>query len=83
MTYKEVAIEIIAEAKTAEERYGPFASSHEAIGVLLEEFDELREAIRGNRLAPIRREAIQVSAVALRLAHCCRNHPDFEARSMP
>jgi NTP pyrophosphatase (non-canonical NTP hydrolase) len=53
--------------------YGPFASMHEAWGVLAEEVEELTEAIRMKqgdpaRAASIEREAIQVAAVALRIA---------------
>lgn len=59
------------EAREAEERYGPFTSAHEALGVLLEEFQELTEAICDHSADAVRREAIQVAAVALRLAGQC------------
>jgi len=36
---------VLAEVETAEARYGGFNSTHEALGVLVEEFDELRAAI--------------------------------------
>jgi NTP pyrophosphatase (non-canonical NTP hydrolase) len=61
-----------AEIERAELRYGPFTSTHEALGVLVEELDELRGAIRSNVLASVAREAMQVAAVALRLAAECR-----------
>lgn len=51
----------------ADERYGPFASSHEALGVASEEWDELREAIRANDLDAIRSEALDLAAVLVRL----------------
>jgi NTP pyrophosphatase (non-canonical NTP hydrolase) len=60
--------DILAERAGARDTYGPFTSTHEALGVLCEEWDELREAIHRNALAAIYREAVQVAAVALRLA---------------
>jgi hypothetical protein len=69
---------VLREAKDADERYGDFASMHEAYGVLAEEVAELFEAVRlpqkwgearpPSRTSLIRDEAIQVSAVALRIA---------------
>lgn len=59
------------EANRAFLRYGALASTHEALGVLTEEYSELIQAIRGNRMDRIREEAIQVAAVALRLAESC------------
>jgi NTP pyrophosphatase (non-canonical NTP hydrolase) len=61
------------EAELAQEKYGDFASMHEAYGVLAEEVAELFDAIRIKQLQPtrprlIRAEAIQVAAVALRIA---------------
>lgn len=52
----------------AEARYGPFASTHEALGVASEEWDELRDAIRSNVLSDIRRECLDLAAVLIRLA---------------
>ena len=40
-----VTNDLIARIGAATERYGPFASTHEALGVASEEWDELREAI--------------------------------------
>jgi NTP pyrophosphatase (non-canonical NTP hydrolase) len=73
--------EVQAEALRAERRYGDFASTHEALGVLTEEVAELTDAIRGNGLEAVRLEAIQVAAVALRLASQCRGHTAFAGRS--
>jgi NTP pyrophosphatase (non-canonical NTP hydrolase) len=67
----EVMVEVCAEAARAEQRYGPFTSTHEGYGVLAEEVAELLDAIRTGNLESVRAEAIQVSAVALRLAECC------------
>lgn len=53
--------------ETALERYGPLASTHEALGVAMEEFDELRAAIHANKRESIREEALDLAAVMLRL----------------
>ena len=68
---------IEAEANAAQESYGDFASMHEGYGVLAEEVAELLEAIRlkagdPKRAGQIRREAIQVAAVAARMAEQCK-----------
>ena len=60
-------------ATKAREKYGPFASMHEAYGVLAEEVAELFDAVRlrqdnDQRLLMIEREALDVAAVALRIA---------------
>ena len=52
----------------AQDRYGPFTSTHEGYGVLAEEVAELLDAIRANSIQATRKEAIQVSAVAFRIA---------------
>jgi NTP pyrophosphatase (non-canonical NTP hydrolase) len=63
-----------AEIDAAQARYGDFSSMHEAYGVLAEEVAELFEAVRlkqdggSIRENRIRAEAIQVAAVALRIA---------------
>ena len=73
---------ICDEAERADKRYGPFQSSHEGYGVLAEEMLELLEAIRGNVLPHMAREAIQVAAVAMRLAEAClRDEVAFRTRS--
>lgn len=75
-------VEVITEANEAERRYGAPASSHESLGVLMEEIQELIEAVRGHDANAVTKEAIQVSAVALRLAACCMaRDPAFLARS--
>jgi len=56
------------EIARADERYGGFKSTHEGLGVLLEEGIELLEAVHKNDRLEIRKEAIQVAAVAVRLA---------------
>lgn len=59
---------IIEEAQHANGKYGAPTSTHEALGVLLEEFDELKAAIHMNKSSSIEHEAIQVASVAYRLA---------------
>ena len=51
----------------ADARYGAFASTHEAMGVALEEWDELRDAIKANNLAAVAHEALDLAAVCIRL----------------
>jgi NTP pyrophosphatase (non-canonical NTP hydrolase) len=63
--------EVNAIVASCDERYGPFTSTHEGYGVLAEEVAELFEAVRANSLQATRREALQVAAVALRLAREC------------
>lgn len=69
--------EILAEAAKAQDIYGPFASAHEMLGVLEEEVDELRRHVftrQGSRdRHAMRREAIQVAAIALRWAAACED----------
>ncbi len=76
--------EILGEARRSQARYGDFTSTHEALGVLCEEMAELQSAVHSNMLESVRHEAIQVAAVALRLAvHCRGMHSAFAARSIP
>lgn len=58
---------MMAEAQAAQNKYGDFTSTHEALGVLLEEVEELRDAIRRNTREDAELEAMQVAAVAYRL----------------
>jgi len=59
--------EVAAELERATEMFGSFNSDHEGLGVILEEWHELVEAVRANSPRAIEREAIQVSAMAARL----------------
>jgi NTP pyrophosphatase (non-canonical NTP hydrolase) len=54
-------------------RYGEFASTHEAMGVALEEWHELIDAIRANDLPMVEHECMDLAAVCLRLATSLRN----------
>ena len=60
--------EIEQEMATASATYGPFTSSHEALGVITEEFWELVEAVRSNSFLSVEQEAIQLAAACIRLA---------------
>lgn len=51
----------------ADTLYGPFASTHEALGVCCEEWDEFRAAIHANDLNAIRHEALDLAAALIRL----------------
>jgi len=66
----------------ASEKFGPFTSAHEGYGVLAEEMGELLEAIHSNDAAAVRGEAVQVAAVALRLAECCGGAAFLERSGM-
>jgi NTP pyrophosphatase (non-canonical NTP hydrolase) len=73
--------EVLVEVERSQSRYGDFASTHEALGVLLEEVNELGRAVQANALESVRGEAMQVAAVAVRFALHCRDHAAFAARS--
>lgn len=82
LTEGEVDDAIYGEIHKANRRYGPFRSSHEGLGVLVEECDELRDAIHRNDIESIRTEAIQVAAVATRVAYSMLNRATV-SRSKP
>lgn len=70
------------EALRGRAKFGKYKSAVEALGVLTEEYDELKEAIRANDLEAIAKEATQVAAVAARLAEEARNPTEaFRVRS--
>lgn len=83
----QVIEEVRAEIQRIDEKYGPPASTHESLGVILEEFDELRQAIHANKLAGVLMEATQLAACALRLAAACElamlTDTNFGMRSVP
>lgn len=60
------------EAQNAANKYPPFNSAHEGYSVLLEEVDELWDHVKvkqGKRnVVAMRKEAIQVAAMAIRFA---------------
>ncbi len=73
---------LITRMDAAQACYSDFASTHEALGVALEEWTELIAEIHANNATGIRDEALDLSAVCLRLAdHCERADPAFMKRS--
>ena len=59
------------ELTRAQSKFPPFNSGHEGYAVILEELDELWREIRSNQATPgrderMRKEAVQVAAMALR-----------------
>lgn len=62
--------EVGAEVSRAEQQWPKFNSAHEGYAVLLEEADELKAHVFTNQkhrdLAAMRREAVQVAAMAVR-----------------
>lgn len=63
----QAVIDAVAEERCGAEKVGRFNSSHEAWGVIEEEWDELKGAIHANDAAAERHEALQLAAMALRL----------------
>ena len=81
-THPEEIYETIDHIKSAQARYGNFASTHEALGVALEEWNELQQAIRSNALEAVREECIDLAAVLIRLAIQCRSSENLKRRSV-
>src|SRR5262249_45247414 len=69
----QAASEAVTEARRACDKWPPFNSAHEGFAVLLEEVDEPRAHVWINQtkrdLDAMRREAIQVAAMAIRFVH--------------
>lgn len=65
----------------ADARYGPFASTHEALGVGLEEWSEFCDAVHENDLPAAAREALDLAAVLIRFAGQWRD-PELQRRSV-
>lgn len=78
----EILSELESRIEAATKRYGAFASTHEALGVACEEWDELREAIRSNKLESVRYECLDLAAVLIRLARSVRSDADLQDRSV-
>lgn len=62
-----VSMGLAARIGAAQARYGLFASTHEALGVAVEEWDELRAAIHQNDLRAVQCECLDLAAVLVRL----------------
>lgn len=82
MAHDDLIYEIEDRITKAKVRYGDFASTHEALGVAVEEWDELRDAIRGNALGSVEHECLDLAAVLIRLARDLRNSNYTKARSV-
>ena len=68
--------DVILELSRARKNFPPFNTAHEGYAVLYEEVDELWEEVKKNPAkrdyVKMRAEAIQVAAMAIRLAiDCC------------
>lgn len=74
--------DIEAHIEAAAKRYGAFASTHEAMGVALEEWTEFQDAVRANDLNKIEEECIDLAAVFLRLARSIRRSDPLRLRSV-
>ena len=62
-------------------RYGDFASTHEALGVACEEWDELRAAVHANALGAVEHECLDLAAVLIRMAEAVADEK-FKSRSV-
>lgn len=70
---KEAAIMLAsAEVDRATNLHGPFASAHEGYGVIMEEFREFEEAMRGKDPVHLQEEVVQCAAMFLRFLIDCR-----------
>ena len=61
-------IVMVGEMIQGREKNGPYKSRHEALGVIYEEFIELRDEIFANEFKKAAAEAYQLAATALRFA---------------
>ena len=69
--YTDMAFEQVREElKMATIKFGSFASPHEGLSIILEEFEELKQEVFKNtdshNIQAMRKEAVQVAAMALR-----------------
>jgi len=65
--------ELKSRIEKARARYGDFASTHEALGVALEEWEELKDAVRANAPSSVYEECLDLAAVLIRLAESLDN----------
>lgn len=74
---EKIAAEILTEAIGASIEYAPFNNAHEGLAVLWEEFEELKREVFKKQsnydMARMKKEAIQVGAMALRFIYDCCN----------
>jgi hypothetical protein len=67
--------------ESAESKYGPFTSMHEALGVIRLEYRELEEAIQSRDANRIIAEALDLAAPCLRLINHLRDNAAMRERS--
>jgi len=77
----QILIELETRMEKAAQRWGPFASTLEALGVAMEEWDEFREAVRSNNLTAISDEALDLAAALVRLAYNIQDSQALRERS--
>jgi hypothetical protein len=82
VAHDDLIYEMEARIDRADQRYGPLASTHEGLGVALEEWEELKDAIRANALASVEQECLDLAAVLVRLARMVRNSNYAHDRSV-
>ena len=82
MTTIETMAAIRRRIEAADKRYGPFASTHEALGVCLEEWDELKQAIYHNSLNTVQHEALDLAAALIRLHDNLTDNEAMRRRSV-
>ena len=73
-----LGFEIVREALAASKKFAPFNNAHEGLAVIWEEFEELKSEVFKKQsqydLNRMRKEAIQVGAMALRFVYdVCNN----------
>lgn len=61
----EVAHDIVQEYRRARESFKPMRGAHEGYAVILEELDEMWDAIKQNKIESARMECLQVAAMCL------------------
>ena len=59
------------ELAAATRKFGPFNNTHESYAVILEELDELWDAVKANDTNQACAEAVQVGAMAMRFLFDC------------
>lgn len=59
------AQEILAEFLRARKKFPPMRGPHEGYAIILEELDELWDAVKSHNMEDARLEAVQVAAMAL------------------
>lgn len=81
MALSEAFDHISALIHKANARYGHLASTHEGLGVAMEEWDELREAVKSNNLPRIKSECLDLAAVLIRMAEDISGNQQTKNRS--